>query len=175
MQFKPEMVEKIVSGQKTQTRRLVKEGDILGNELRDSTKNNFVSNLAVWNDKGSKWKVGKDYAVCPGRGKKGVNWCPDCKGVHGLTKPEDFKDIDCPEIPLRIKITAIRKEKLMKITEGEAIKEGFPIEMFPDKRARVSFLKYFHYVNNLDRTENVNAKGAFFNPDVWVIDFEVVK
>ncbi len=56
MIFKPEMVEKILAGEKSVTRRPVKWEDT-GFEVR---------NLPC------KYEVGKDYAVQPGRGKKAV-------------------------------------------------------------------------------------------------------
>lgn len=56
MIFKPEMVEKILAGEKSVTRRPVKPGNSLhGPDCRPC-----------------KYKVGKDYAVQPGRGQKAV-------------------------------------------------------------------------------------------------------
>ena len=166
MQFKPEMINKIVSGQKVQTRRLVKD-----KELYNSDNGDIV---VVHKNKKTKWLVGNKYSIQPCRGKKTVEYCLCCKKsdpVINSTGTCESCNLFFLHTPLQIRILAIRKEKLMKITETEARKEGFPIEMFPDKRARNSFLKYFHYVNNLNRAENTKVKGAFYNPDVWVIDF----
>ncbi|MBZ0291403.1 MAG: ASCH domain-containing protein [Anaerolineae bacterium] len=63
MIFTPEHCELILSGCKTQTRRVVKGGEILLE----------VSNChMVYIKNRIKWEVGKTYALQPGRGKKAV-------------------------------------------------------------------------------------------------------
>jgi len=67
MLFKPALCEKILSGQKTQTRRLVKDG-----EARPLPE--MVTAIAEkWPYRSRlKWRVGQTYAVQPGRGKPGI-------------------------------------------------------------------------------------------------------
>jgi len=79
--FKPEMVEQIEAGQKTQTRRPV----------------NFDNPRSHYANAGTFFKVGQEYAVCPGRGKPAV---------------------------ARIRMTDIRRETFRDITEDDAIAEG---------------------------------------------------
>lgn len=90
MQFKPDMIQAIQEGWKTQTRRpRTAEDDVVleGEEI-----------VGV-NRKGrALWRVGCAYSICPGRGKKRV----------GL-----------------LKITAIREEPLLTISEKDARREGF--------------------------------------------------
>jgi hypothetical protein len=72
--FRPELVEKFLAGQKTETRRVVQEG------------------------KPCPYKVGRDYAVQPGRTKPGV---------------------------ARIRVLEVRREILGIITDDGARREGF--------------------------------------------------
>jgi hypothetical protein len=58
--FKPEMVEKILAGEKTVTRRPVKESP------------RFSGGIGGPRWLPCKYEVGKDYAVQPGRGQKAV-------------------------------------------------------------------------------------------------------
>lgn len=64
MQFKPELAQKILTGEKTQTRRIVKPGE------------RFVDYLpggkVVFTEKRTKWAVGQTYAIQPGRGKAAI-------------------------------------------------------------------------------------------------------
>ena len=67
MLFKPELVEKIFKGKKTQTRRPFVQGD-WGAEMIGGYWN-------VQDGKGRlKWQVGKRYAVVPKRGERGVGF-----------------------------------------------------------------------------------------------------
>ena len=91
--------DKVLSGKKTQTRRLVKPGED-GAQLRDG------SYWAVWDRNGRwKWEVGRTYAVQPGRGKHAVGrilvtrmrkeWLQDITRedeiAEGFPLPLDFK------------------------------------------------------------------------------------
>lgn len=110
MNFTPDMLELVLSGKKTQTRRPVKETEY-GNCWRLDGEEDWEINevLADMSDSTSraKWVVGKDYAVCPGRGKKAV---------------------------ARMTITRIRKERAIDISEDDARAEGFDSrEAFWDK------------------------------------------
>lgn len=65
MLFKPELIDKIKSGEKTQTRRIKKAGEWLI-ELDGGGKIVFREPATP------KWETGKTYAICPGRGKAAV-------------------------------------------------------------------------------------------------------
>jgi hypothetical protein len=66
LSFKPELLEKVLAGTKTQTRRLVKRGEAIA-ELNGV----FAVYFTVANRSRIKWQVGRKYAVVPGRGKPG--------------------------------------------------------------------------------------------------------
>lgn len=94
MLFTPENAKKVLSGQKTQTRRPCQETDqaVLVDGKIDEV-------IAVFNDihKRRKWKVGNVYAVQPGRGKKAIG---------------------------HIKLLSIRQERVNEISEEDAKAEG---------------------------------------------------
>jgi hypothetical protein len=127
MLFKPELCEKILRDEKTQTRRLVKPGE-KGAIYPDGRI------WAVWDRSGHlKWEVGRTYAVCPGCGKPGIG---------------------------RIRLTAIRKEGLLELSREDEIAEGFHLE------------GYFFITWN--RIHNMRGERVLDNPDVWVLEFELV-
>lgn len=81
MNFKPELAAKVLAGVKTQTRRAVS-----------------INERSPWYVFGCRVTPGKDYAVCPGRGKHAIG---------------------------RVMVTAVRKERLALISDADAIAEGF--------------------------------------------------
>ena len=183
-------IEDILSGKKTQTRRLVKEGEKL-HKLKNS----------VWTGKmGSKkhplrikWQVGQDVAVQSGRGKARLWYCPKCKGTVLKTGSDpDLRDYYFNEKrrqremaerggmskrhcalcehsmnSLRIVLTSIRKEKLLDVSEEDAKKEGF--------KTKGNFVKAFQTINlQAIKKKKIKYLGDW-NPEVWVLDFEVKK
>lgn len=82
MNFQPELAEKVMAGAKIVTRRLVSE--------------NYRS---PWAATDCKIKVGRSYAVCPGRGKHAIG---------------------------RIVVRQVTLEQLGWLDPHEAIREGFP-------------------------------------------------
>ena len=97
MQFRPEMIEAIKAGKKTQTRRPVKPGDF---QLWDhSPVRPSARVITVCDGKGRvRWRIYGRYSICPGRGKDRV----------GL-----------------ILLTGIRSEHVNQISEQDALAEGF--------------------------------------------------
>jgi hypothetical protein len=88
--------QQVLDGTKTQTRVLVKPGEVLrddGEEMRT----HFNIPLPHSMTGRAKWQVGKTYAVQPGRGQKAVG---------------------------RFRVIAIRQESLQDISEEDAIAEG---------------------------------------------------
>lgn len=89
--FKPELIEKIFAGEKTQTRRPVKPGEY-------HVCDDDGSIIEVYGANGRlKYKIGRDYAIVPGRGKHGVG---------------------------RFKLLSIRREYAEQISEADAKAEG---------------------------------------------------
>jgi hypothetical protein len=150
-------LDKVLSGEKTQTRRVVKSGEDIYPENRSWRGNgeyytqptevyNFLTNRV-------KYQVGKTYAIQPGRGKKAVG---------------------------RIRITAIRRENLQDITEEDARAEGIDEHYFdhaPNYKAnlRPGWFYRAAYADLWDRLyEHFPEKQMGANPEVWVIEFERV-
>lgn len=127
MQFGPESISKIIHGEKTQTRRLVKPAHICDLDGFHIEPDDELH--AVWTES-SRGKITPvytfrgDYAVQLGRGKPGVWWHPG--------RPEDgWLDESHPPIgaPLRIRITGIRREDVRNISNTGAWAEGFTDEL----------------------------------------------
>lgn len=212
MQFKIEFIPKIINEDKTQTRRLVKE---YSTAFTASDKGEVITKIVYTNNNKVKWQVGKTYAVQPGRGKKGVWWCPKCKGIvervpHFQAEYLDSTSCDCPDDgchhinksialldarrryeyiptnwkPLRIRITGIRKEKLLSISEEDAKKEGFERAKGEDAiEERHLFFRKFWKITKSNLPKNIKKKKLNYwfdalnewNPEVWVLEFCVVR
>jgi len=163
-------IEKVVRGEKTQTRRIVKLEHRLmwGGTSDDNMQILRVSRLTI-----SVYEVGKTYAVQPGRGKAGMHYgelpmlCPI---------PEWATNAD----PIRIRITAIRHEDVRQISEADAIAEGYDcihdfwftwIEIH-DK----SYLETYRYAVD---TDYLREYGFYVRPaeryQAWTLLFEVAK
>jgi hypothetical protein len=97
MLFKPELLAKVLSGEKTQTRRMVKPGDVALNGFRNPMTPGYWIGVVTHNGR-TKWQVFNTYAVCPGRGKVQQG---------------------------RIFVRSIRQECAADITEADARAEGF--------------------------------------------------
>ena len=162
-------IDEILSGQKTQTRRVVKPGEGM-----------YEASLALTAAGNVKWAVGKTYAVVPKRGKPSVWWkragtvALTHNGMHEYHYPSnpDAAAIALPVTraelekrgfqPLRIRILAIRQERLQDITEADAKAEGVAdVEAY---RA-------------LWQAINGKTPGARWdaNPTVFVLEFELVR
>ena len=134
----------VVSGQKTQTRRLAQKGDIAS--VDESDPNRPINKVIRTADAGvpkTLYEVGKTYSVQPGVAKKTVG---------------------------NIRLTAIRRERLQDLSEADALKE-FPVT---SAEANVtdaqSALKTFKETWNT----MYSSSGARWedNPEVWVLEFE---
>ena len=100
-------IDKVLSGEKTQTRRLFKAGDYgwmcgYSNEINPSTGRTGFIYSSVSNQQSEKiinrWQVGKTYAIQPGRSMKAVG---------------------------RIEIVSIRCQDVRNISAKDAYAEGF--------------------------------------------------
>ena len=140
MIFQKEHCKLIAQSKKTQTRRLVQESDFLLKKFGD------ISYSAVYRNRKLKWRTGKEYTVQSGRGKYCLVYCKECKTVFEsdeqgwywkigqvgfttnrcpvcgwakYTNEDGYERIEAPFEPLKIRITKIRKEKLLDITLEE--------------------------------------------------------
>jgi hypothetical protein len=92
MQFSKALYDLIKKRKKTQTRRPFKDGDRFSSLLQG------VLRITRGGQERLQWKVGKWYALQPGRGKKGVGF---------------------------IEVTEIRFEDVRDISQADAVAEGF--------------------------------------------------
>lgn len=165
MYFK--QINEIISGQKTQTRRLVKSGERLNMASLQNMVQTKTGRL--------KWQVGRDYAVQPGRGKPGVWWNSTTREWDEYA-PMSRDGVADHWDSLRIRITDIRQKALHDIGEADARAEGC-----------AGYTYYKHMRTHLDWTpreeyrtlwDSINTrKGTRWvdNPDVWCISFQVVR
>lgn len=119
MLFKSELIDKIVRGEKTQTRRPVKAGESL---CQVESPHGGYKPLGVFQNNRAKVMVGQDYAVQPGRGKLGVCWNAKFQ-VWRETGPNNRVD-DVTKM-LRIRVLDIRREDVRRISLEDTEAEGF--------------------------------------------------
>lgn len=148
--FTPENCEKVLSGQKTMTRRLVKSGEWL--TARPKMGGGQVKVVYDVNRK-TKWEVGQTYAIQPGRGVASVG---------------------------RFTLLDIRRERVQDISEADAIAEGVELNhYYCDEGIAPDFIPVHRCepsVKFLELFESINGKQAVEdNPEVWVLSFEVVR
>ena len=197
--MKAKFVPLVLVGDKDVTRRLKKEGEtkVLKNikahsaELvKDKLSFNCTADIEkVLRTNGKpKFKAGEVYQVVVD--KQPVWYCPECKNWI-ISLPESFKKFKHPDKalqcemccyhgiikPLLIKVLSIKEEKLLDITEDDAKKEGFftkSTKYYPPCAS--NFLKEFYLINGKDYDKALKEnKVKEWNPDVWRIEFEVVK
>lgn len=140
----------VLSGAKTQTRRLVRPDEkyhsYLGEVQVPSPRHAFG-----WR---AKWAVGKTYAVQPGRGKPAVG---------------------------RIRITAIRQERVQEITTQDALAEGVGHDYInaggTTGLAGLLACKFVieEYAGLWDSIYTASGTRWADNPLVWVLVFELVE
>lgn len=155
MQFKWELTQLIIAGQKTQTRRPVKENERL--EIINGKKT-VLQNGRI------KWQVGRDYAITYGRGKPTVWYYPDTylgkpeavpyDTIRQLCYGQDYVLEDEGARPLRIKLLDIHREAICDISHADTIAEGF--------HAKTEFWQVWH-----------DFYGEQY-PSAWVLKFEVL-
>jgi len=146
MLFKPVLIDAIEADNKTQTRRVVKDGEY----AIYSPQGDIVAiRTRLRNGKTRlKWRVGRTYAICPGRGKSQVG---------------------------RFLLTGIRREGLQDISDYDALAEGVewgePLKLVNGTvfraRPRVQFGLLWETING--------PQSWHDNPAVWVLEFEYVE
>ena len=136
----------ILDGPKTQTRRLRHPGDV--EQYDDPVTKEHIIQVIRRPEIGPsqvQFEVGQLYAVQPGRGKKTI---------------------------ARIKMTGIRRERLQDISEADALRE-FPVtspttDQTDAQWARKTFMETW------DKMHAEVGTRWQDNPEVWVLDFELI-
>lgn len=189
--FSTPMVEAILSGKKTQTRRIINPQPKFGLKkgICDAGwyDTNFECSIHTGVPLFPKYQIGNILWVR----ETWNNWAvPEVPFVYRATDLKscghDWKpSIHMPKAAARIflYVTNVRVERLRDISESDAISEGF---------GKVVTEKYEHpgwYINHLNKHHMFNAVDSFAsmwvklngtgswkrNPYVWVYDFEAVE
>lgn len=155
-------VDEILNGTKTQTRRIIRydacgtfDHDQRGNKLFDSEQQMIPC----------AYRIDKTYAVVPKRGQRAVWWKPHCLTGHVMTTINLHTPLSIAELErigyqqLRIRVLAVRREALHDISDADAREEGVT--------DAVEYQRLWEQINGKKSWER--------NPQVWVIEFEVVR
>jgi len=118
--------------------------------------------------------IPQDSAIIPVRKTTRVSnqvWVASTGKTKGWILEQASKEKEYGWKPLRIRITGIRKERLLDITEADAKKEGF--------EDKVKFRWAFEKINKksmpIECKTNIGSLLLDWNPEVWVLEFEVKK
>jgi hypothetical protein len=155
MNFSPDLIPLILCGKKTQTRRPCQNKDypVYGRTALSWLGVKEPPILRVVRGKRTMWRVGQDYAVCPGRGKRQV---------------------------ARIKIAKIRCEPLDAITDDDAMREGVQRGSYPFSGIPYCYMdiKGIRATGDTPREAFAQAWALLYPASdltelVWVLEFEV--
>lgn len=132
MNFKRELLEKVIRGEKTQTRRPVKNGQYkapYGTAVPDDYIKTVRAERVLPGGQHQLsrvvFEIGKDYAACPGRGKPAMYWTIDGNGDLCIWPYTQRPDPVQTWQQSRIRITNIRREDVRSISLEDAVAEGF--------------------------------------------------
>lgn len=133
MLFRHDLSAKVLAGTKTQTRRLARPKERV--ERDDDNHIVIVRRPREASETTGRIRfcVGQTYAIQTGRGRQGIGF---------------------------VRITGIREESLLNISQEDAVAEGF--------RDRTDFVLAFYQINR-------GTVGMGENPRVFVLTLEVVK
>ena len=186
--FSTEMVEAILEGRKTQTRRIVKgvaldwlAPNMFMPEYVASKGNNLCpygyENDILWVRE--TWRLtdflhpsDENYGYIYKASENGKEWESNCEEWYW--KPSIFMPKEACR--LRLKIKSIRIERLQEISEKDAIAEG--IELIGNRYKQYLRTRLDETVENpiysyMTLWESINGIGSWEkNPYVWVIEFE---
>ncbi len=192
--FSTEMVQAILAGRKTQTRRIVKiKGSIPNNETKPLSTHSCNSVYYFW---------GHDEVACPYGSPGDILWVRESFTFNPIGKtdylykadslvPKFIKwkpSIHMPKEACRLflKVTNVRVERLFEISENDAALEG----VLCDVEIPVNFKKLYYYRDYTGNTSGcADARSSFMtlwkkingesswksNPWVWVIEFERIE
>ncbi len=203
--FSTPMVQALLEGRKTQTRRIIKEpNNGVNTEICEIDKKAFAADeCGVWKDRISPYgKVGdllwvrETFAPSPayiprdclpnvseGQGYKAIYYRATSEhfawGMYG--EPKWKPSIFMPRTASRItlEITNIRVEKLKDISSGDAIAEGIELNGdfgYKDYLGKGGIYSNAPRPSYFSLWEKINGKGSVEkNPWVWVLEFKVHK
>lgn len=168
MQFNPALIAQILAGRKRQTRRPINGVNYYFDEqgnpnATDSPYCDKVSKIvSVTNERGHlRFEVGKSYAAQPGRGLPtalyatypdgSLHYVPPDMGLAGLPPEAVLK-------PLRIRVTAIRREDCRQISAADARAEGFEDQL----GFLLTWINFYDkpFLKSLESTVNVAWHGG---------------
>ena len=129
MQFKKELVDKIILGEKTETRRPIKPLERF--VIRDGLRTVLTASGRI------KLQFGRDYAITYGRGKPCRLWHPERCDLLDYEGYLDILSVGNPQSSLagmgykklRIVITDIHVEDVRYISFEDSVAEGFVNEL----------------------------------------------
>lgn len=178
--------QKVLSGEKTATRRIVKPDEYLA---RQSMFGPILPTVFI--EGHPKWSVGKTYVVQPGRNHPALIYNPDhpCYGIdiippgdshYELAKSGEWNYAGQGYIQARIRITGLRRCDVRNISAQDAQAEGFDsIKAFMD-----TWLKMHDPAACKPFSTGIGTMGQpvlylWTRPNeryqAWVIEFELVK
>lgn len=177
--FNTEMVQAILDGRKTVTRRVVKKYQHADNL---SVYDNFAS--AYFINVGGSRSVDMDMPYRQGdilyvRETWGINY-GGYNYYASLSKrlAEQYKwrpSIHMPKSAARIflRVTGMRVERLQDITEGQAKAEGLENNVMSDFGSS-ALKKFVGLWDSIIKKSDIDKYGWYANPWVWVFEFERV-
>lgn len=142
MIFKDELCDKVLSGEKTQTRRMKKEGEYF---VGGSFTRVMVKKQNLYRMSRVKWMIGRTYAVQPGRGKKAVG---------------------------RMKLLAIREEPLRDIAWRDVKAEGVDLSGLVSRGRNRDTDAGHRFARLWDSINTKSGTLWRDNPTVWVLTFQ---
>ena len=184
--FSTPMVQSILEGRKTQTRRIVKKQFLNGDEPKFSTRNSELTGVCpfgqigdlLWvretfRPKGHSFPIGEHFEY-----KATAE--TDGNPMNEPWKPSIFMPKDAARIWL--KITAIKVERLNDISDEDAKNEGIILSEHSSENVALwhryddGSYTFLHQTSFRTLWESINGKGSWNNnPWVWVIEFDRIE
>ncbi len=178
--FSTEMVQAILAGRKTQTRRVIKpqpqaaQFEKLLFDGRELTKNSFL-NYCPYGQPGDVLWVRETFAT----GLHSGLFYFKANGEKASGTSKWKPSIHMPKAAARIwlEITNVRVERLQDITQDDAVSEG--ITQIKTERPATTFQKLWQSINGKPRTVETDQGTIKLppvdwhaNPWVWVVEFK---
>lgn len=172
--------EQVIKGTKTQTRRALKPNHVTNRWHMDGEDDQTLNEICTDTGRGV-YAVGKTYPVIPKMYKPAVHRRLTFSGDYEYTIGKPGGNGGEQWHPCRIRIMALRVERLWGITEEDAVAEGFieddiclySTPVLPDQRfmtARRGYEALWDSINGKSKLYRWDA-----NPEVVVLTFEMVQ